>query len=105
MGRGLFLRVVIQGANNAQSDASHGEEHASYSLCRVKENRTFYFYFFVKHFEGKLKYYSKKKEIRDSRLPPNSSPSSFPVSRVKRKVSELATGTARDNSEGEDLDL
>ena len=34
----------------------------------------------------------------DSRLPPNSSPSSLPVSRVQRKVKELATGTARDNS-------
>uniref|UniRef100_A0A3B4WT86 Doublecortin domain containing 2B n=1 Tax=Seriola lalandi dorsalis TaxID=1841481 RepID=A0A3B4WT86_SERLL len=32
------------------------------------------------------------------RLPPNSSPSSLPVSRVQRKVRELATGTTSDNS-------
>ena len=35
-------------------------------------------------------------------LPPNSSPSSFPVRRVKTKVRELATGTARDMSRGEE---
>lgn len=31
-------------------------------------------------------------------LPPNSSPSSLPVRRVKMKVRELATGTAKDIS-------
>lgn len=33
-----------------------------------------------------------------SRLPPSSSPSNLPVSSVKRKVSALATGTAKDKS-------